>query len=210
MKIFVAHYSKLVERKNHIIEMFKRQGITEYEFIENFDKESLTEEELSIFSNLNLSEISLFLKHIYIYKKIIEKYDEALVVEDDIVMCDNFMNQLQKYKTQVPKDYDIVYLGNGCNLHVDSKVIRPSQHIYEIKDKRSKCTDSYLIQKKACIQLVEYFEKEIHLSIDWWLTEASKSKYLSIFWVEPTLVTQGSQINLFKSSIQIDRPFYFG
>jgi len=202
MKIFLAHYSKLVERKNHIIEMFKRQGITEYEFIENFDKESLTEEELSIFSNLNLSEISLFLKHIYIYKKIIEKYDEALIVEDDIVLCENFIFKLQQYKTQIPKHYDIVYLGNGCNLHVCSQAIHPSQHIYEIKEKYSKCTDSYLIQKKACLQLIDYFEKGIKLPIDWWLTEASKSKDLSIFWVEPTLVVQGSQTNLFKSSIR--------
>jgi len=201
MKIFVAHYSKLVERKNHIIEMFKREGITDYEFIENFDKESLTEE-LTMFSNLSLSEISLFLKHIYIYKRIIENYDEALIVEDDIVLCKDFISQLQKYKTQVPKDYDIVYLGNGCNLHVCSHAIRPSQHIYEIKDKSSKCTDSYLIQKKACVQLVDYFKKGIQLPIDWWLTETSKSKDLSIFWVEPTLVSQGSQTNLFKSSIR--------
>jgi hypothetical protein len=37
MKIFVLHYSKLVDRKKSIIEQFKKQNITNYEFIEKYD-----------------------------------------------------------------------------------------------------------------------------------------------------------------------------
>ena len=39
MKIFVLHYSKLVDRKKHILEQFKKQNITDYEFIEKYDKD---------------------------------------------------------------------------------------------------------------------------------------------------------------------------
>ena len=34
MKIFVLHYSKLVDRKKHILEQFNKQGIVDYQFIE--------------------------------------------------------------------------------------------------------------------------------------------------------------------------------
>jgi GR25 family glycosyltransferase involved in LPS biosynthesis len=203
MKIFVAHYSKLRERKEHIIEQFKKHNITNYEFIEKFDKELLTKEETKYFQpNMKLSEISLFLKHIYIYREILERYEEALIVEDDIILCDDFIALFTHYRSLFPVNYDIVYLGNGCNLHVPLQHIQPSKHIYEMTNKYSKCTDSYMIQKKACVQLLDYFKSGIKLPIDWWLTEASTQQDLSIFWVEPTLVSQGSQTNLFNSSIR--------
>jgi len=45
MKIFVLHYSKLTQRKRFILEQFERHGITEYEFIERFDKDEITEDD---------------------------------------------------------------------------------------------------------------------------------------------------------------------
>ena len=34
IKIFVIHYSKLVERKKHILEQLQKYNITDFEFIE--------------------------------------------------------------------------------------------------------------------------------------------------------------------------------
>ena len=36
-----------------------------------------------------------------------------LVLEDDILFCDNFKNKLIKYYEQVPEDWDIIYLGGS-------------------------------------------------------------------------------------------------
>ena len=44
MKIFVLHYSKLTQRKQYILEQFASHGITEYEFIERFDKDTITDD----------------------------------------------------------------------------------------------------------------------------------------------------------------------
>jgi len=41
MKIFVIHYTKLTKRKPHIIRQFNTYNITNYEFVEVFDKENL-------------------------------------------------------------------------------------------------------------------------------------------------------------------------
>ena len=41
MKVFVVHYSKLTERKQHMLNQFEQQGIKDYEFVEKFNKEEL-------------------------------------------------------------------------------------------------------------------------------------------------------------------------
>ena len=50
MKIFVIHYAKLVERKQHIISQFERNNFTDYEFIE-IDRDELESENTDIFEN---------------------------------------------------------------------------------------------------------------------------------------------------------------
>jgi len=64
MKFFVTHYTPLIERKAHIIEQFQKYNITNYTFIETYDRENLKQSDLNKFSHIRLSEISLFLKHI--------------------------------------------------------------------------------------------------------------------------------------------------
>ena len=83
MKVFITHYNKLIERKQHILNQFNKNNITNYEFIEYFDKDLLNNDELNQFNkNLKKGSISLMLKHLYIYKEIAEKYDCLLYTSD--------------------------------------------------------------------------------------------------------------------------------
>ena len=92
IKIFVLHYSKLIDRKKYILEQFKKHNITNFEFIEKYDKDEITEEESKLFhSQFKKSSMSLSLKHFYVYKEIADKYDNALILEDDAILCDNFL-----------------------------------------------------------------------------------------------------------------------
>ena len=65
MKIFVLHYSKLVDRKKHILEQFQKQNITDYEFIEKYDIEDLQHCDTVLFdtSSYKKSMISLMNKN---------------------------------------------------------------------------------------------------------------------------------------------------
>ena len=66
MKIFVLHYSKLLDRKIHILEQFIKQNITDFEFIEKYDKDEIPDYESEIFEiNYKKSTMSLHLKHNY-------------------------------------------------------------------------------------------------------------------------------------------------
>jgi GR25 family glycosyltransferase involved in LPS biosynthesis len=212
MKIFVLHYSKLTERKEHILSQFKKHNITDYEFIEAFDKDTLSMSEKSIFvENFKLSMASLILKHFWVYSQIAEKYDCALILEDDIILSDNFSNTLNSYITQLPEDYDMFFIGNGCNLHIQRNKLVQGKFVY---DKcleptswgghgATRCTDSYIVSKKCAKQLLEYIKNlknKIYYYSDHWLNVACIDNKFKIFWAEPTIVTQGTQVGKFKTS----------
>jgi GR25 family glycosyltransferase involved in LPS biosynthesis len=215
MKIFVLHYSKLVERKQNILQQFLKQNITNYEFIELFDKDVITNEHKKLFiPDFKPSMMSLMLKHFHVYKEIAEKYPQALILEDDVILANNFTTILKHYMFQIPDNYDMLFIGNGCNLHIDSKLIKPNQNIY-LKDKTplvylghnvngiSRCTDSYIVSNKCAKQLCNYIATlpyKINLPSDWWLNLVDRHNNFNIYWAEPTIVVQGTECGLYKSS----------
>jgi GR25 family glycosyltransferase involved in LPS biosynthesis len=223
MKIFVLHYSKLTRRKQHILEQFEKHGITDYEFIEKFDKDVITDDECPEFSKDYVAnrraELSLHLKHLYLYRLMLsENYEEVLVLEDDVILSDNFMKKLTEYMTQMPKDYDMLFIGNGCNLHIPRNQLVANQYIYAKclhetawgGNGAAKCTDSYIIHQRCAKKLCDYVAaagaaldetKKINLPADWWLNEAARDLVLKVYWAEPTIVSQGSQNGMFSRSI---------
>lgn len=210
MKIFVLHYSKLIERKHNILAQFRAQNITDFEFIELFDKDNITESQSNAFEpSYDKAIMSLFLKHQHVYKQITEKYEHVLILEDDVILCNNFMNVLYSYYNQLPNDYDMLFIGDGCNLHIDSNKIIPNVNIYKkdvSKENSSKCTDSFIISKRCANKLCEYannLQKKINLPIDWWLNIVARETNCNVYWAEPTIVTQGSQRGIYNSSIPV-------
>jgi glycosyl transferase family 25 len=212
MKIFVLHYSKLTNRKIHMIDQLKKQNITDYEFIEKFDKDELTIHDRILFDvNYKKSTMSLHLKHNYAYKIIAEKYEHALIFEDDVILCDNFSELLRKYMAQLPANYDMLFIGDGCNLHIEKHKLISNKNVYEKSlyptswggGGATRCCDSYVVSNKCANQLCEYIKhlpSRISLPIDWWLNITAKDNNFKIYWAEPTIVTQGSQTGMFKTS----------
>ena len=137
--------------------------------------------------------------------------EDAIVFEDDVVLCDNFMEILNKYLTQLPTDYDMLFLGDGCNLHIQKEDLLPEKYIYEKclyptewgGNGAARCSDSYMISNGCAKKMFKYVKKlknRINLPIDWWINEAARHIQLKVYWAEPTIVTQGSQSGLFKGS----------
>jgi GR25 family glycosyltransferase involved in LPS biosynthesis len=212
MKIFVLHYSKLVDRKKHILEQFNKQGIIDYEFIEKYDKDQITDYESNLFdTNYKKSTMSLHLKHNYVYNIIAENYERALIFEDDVILCDNFIEKLNNYITQLPENFDMLFIGDGCNLHIEKNKLISNRNIYEKclyptswgGDGATRCCDSYIISKNCAKKLCEKInnlEDKINLPIDWWLNVAARENNFKVYWAEPTIVTQGTQKGLFITS----------
>jgi len=211
MKIFVLHYSKLIERKRHIIEQLKKNSILDYEFIEKYDIDEIREEESNLFTDTyKKTTMSLHLKHFYVYKEIAEKYESGLIFEDDVILCEDFMVFLQSYLSELD-DYDMLFIGSGCNLHIDKDRINPNQHIYRKSlyptslegDGASRCCDSYIITNKCAKKLCDYISNTINKiskPVDLWLNDAARDNQFKVFWAEPSIVIQGSECGLFHSS----------
>jgi GR25 family glycosyltransferase involved in LPS biosynthesis len=211
MKIFVIHYKKLTDRKIHILEQFEKYNITDYEFIE-IDRDELYKENISMFQeNYNKCDIAISLSHFYAYELIRDKYDNGLILEDDVILSDSFMNILNEYITQLPEDYDMLFLGDGCNLHIEEDKIIPNKYIYEKclfptlwgGNGVTRCTDSYLVNKKCAKKICEYVNNlsyKINLPIDWFLNVVARDNDFKAYWAEPTIVTQGTQNGLYESS----------
>ena len=209
MKIFVLHYPKLIERKESILSQFKRHNITDYEFIELFDKERIPNKYKSLFTRkYRTSMMSLVLKHFWVYYEIATKYDYALILEDDVILADNFVEILNKYMVELPADYDMLFIGNGCNLHMPTI---PDKCIYERGlhstdwggGGASRCSDSYIVNKKCAIKLYNYISSlkyKISVSSDFWINKAALDNNLKVYWSEPTIVSQGTANGLFKTS----------
>jgi GR25 family glycosyltransferase involved in LPS biosynthesis len=190
------------------LSQFKKHNITDYEFIELFDKDTIANKSLFV-PNYKMSMMSLVLKHFWVYKEILNKYECALILEDDVILADNFIEKLNGYMDELPIDYDMLFIGDGCNLHM--KDISHKQHIYEKclhptswgGDGASRCSDSYIVHKKCAVKLCDYICKlnyKISVASDWWINRAARDNNLKIYWAEPTIVTQGTQNGLFNSS----------
>jgi glycosyl transferase, family 25 len=219
MKVFVVHYSKLTERKTHMINQFKEKYIEDYEFVERFNKEDLKHEDYMKFGmNIKPSMVSVSLKTFWIYNEIASKYDSGLIFEDDVILCEGFVEKLNTYMKELPKDWDMVFIGDGLKFHIPQSEIVPSKHIYKKGHEPTswgglgctRCVDSYIVSNKCAKKLTEYLSNrrfyKISLDIDHFLNFVAKTLVLNVYWAEPTIVTQGSESGLFTSSH--DKKFY--
>ena len=106
LPIFITHYTKLTDRKKFMLEQLKKHNI-KATFISNYDKEDLTQDDKSMFNQNSLkdSEISLMCKHFYVYRHMIDNNIEyAIILEDDALIYDNFINNIVSYFKQLPPD----------------------------------------------------------------------------------------------------------
>lgn len=211
MKVFIVHYKKLLERKIHILEQFIKHDIKDYEFIQ-IDRDEISDDVLPFFAeNYNKAHIAIALSHFHVYKQIVEKHDHALILEDDVVLDEHFTEKLNRYLAELPPDYDMLFIGDGAYLHMDPALIIPNKYIYK-KDPypsewgglgATRCVDSYIVSKKGAMQICEYIqnlEYIINDPLDFWLNIPILELNMTVYWAEPTIVSQGTQNGIFESS----------
>ena len=215
MKIFVIHYDKLVHRKKHILKELNKYDL-ECEFVSNYGKDMLTGYQKSKFRNLNDSEISLSMHHFECYKRISEKYDYAVIFEDDVILSENFKNNIEKYINDLPKDWDMLFFGEGHGVNIPNYRLVPEQNIYKKSTElnnpfpggingSTRCADSYVISSKCCKKILEKINSPnyiIFMPIDHLLNYINYYNNFNIFWAEPTITKQATANGIFKSSVR--------
>ena len=213
MKTYIVHYDKLVDRKKYMDYQLQINKLC-YEYVSNYGKDKLTLNDKNMFRNISDSEISVCLHHIESFKKIANSNDDyALIFEDDAILCDNFKNKLDKYLLYLPANWDMLFISDGCGLHIPKNILKNNQFIY-LKDNfpskngglgATRCLDSYLITKKCAQKIVDKLTQPNYTVLcpaDHWLNHVIRNNKFNVYWCEPTIVTQGSEKKIFSSSIR--------
>jgi len=193
IKIFIVHYKPLINRKMYIINEFKKYNFTNYEFCEDYDRDTTAKETMDLYfklNNLNPAQICITISHIEIYKKIInENIDLCLILEDDAILCENFFSILDDYIHILPSDFEIGFINNGCNMHASN--ITANKIWYDAIYSRTCC--AYIITNICCKKLLQTIVP-FNYAIDHELNEQIKKHNLKTYWAEPTIVSDGSSI----------------
>lgn len=219
LEVYVMHYKPLSNRRKALLESLSEVGINA-KWITDWDANELTGETLSQyyredpaiwsdridwqggypFRRLRMSEISLAIKHLESMKDVIQRdLPYALFLEDDVVFDVDFTKKFDAYFSNCPDDFDFVFLGNGCNLRISNP--DPLVNFYEKSNPISKCTDSFVISRRACESMLMNCIP-ISLPIDFEINNVAKCQNLNGYWIEPPLITQGSQNGLYRSEVQ--------
>jgi len=219
IKIFVIHYKKLIERKQHILEQFNKLNITDFEFI-TLDRDEIDLNHYYPYFSDNFihhrANVAIVASHFMAFSKIAnnENYDAGLIFEDDVFIDDDFNQKFENCLKQLPQSYDLLFLGNGCNFHIQKDKIKDDIYVYRKGVEPThwggngitRCTDSYLVSKKCAINLCNYIENnvknnhKINMNTDHWLNDVARFFNLEGYWAEPTFITQGTQNGAYQNS----------
>lgn len=200
-KVYVVHYKPLTDRKHNLMHQFEINGITNFEFCENYDRDSTPKEVMDNYfklDNLTPAQICITISHIGIYRDIVEKgYSRCLILEDDAMLCNGFSDILNRYMETLPANTDMAFLNNGCNLHASNSV--PERVWYPETASRTCC--AYIITKNACEKMLPTIVPFLK-AIDHELNRQIQMHSFNVYWCEPTIVTDGSESGYGSSYIR--------
>jgi hypothetical protein len=202
-KIFIIHYDKLLDRKKYLIDYFLKNNIDNFEFRNLYQREYLTDNIKNYYfkfnnltpdlnnltpdlNNLNPAQICITIEHIETYREIItnclNENDWYLILEDDAIFCDNFIEKLNCHMENIPTDAE--YLDICDYFTITGNNVWDRQYVT-----RTNC--SYLIKKKTCEKLLNTiipFEFAIDLELNKQITIHG----IKTYWSTQSLVHGGS------------------
>ena len=194
-KIFIIHYTKLKERKEHMLsEMAEWNPTTPFEFFEAYDQEAINQLDiidtfdmpmffLKCSRSMSTGETSLCLKYKNILKQIVEEEegDYFLILEDDVIFKQDplaYINALIEKCNNENIDFDCIFMGEaalrvGDNRDVFFKKDYPATN--------GLCTVLYTREaiEKLYASLCSY---RISNALDWEFNERYKELGFNVYW----------------------------
>ncbi len=194
-KVYIIHYTKNDERWRHMtMEMAKWFPHIEYEFIEEYDREELTEDIIKnnfdtdayrdkFNRSFSMPEMSLCMKFKKCFSKIVELPGEYfLVLEDDVIFKQDpveYINNIILHCNDNSVDFDCIFMGEAGLRHGDNSDVFFKK---EYPSTNGLCTVLY--KKKT----IEKLHKDlidnpiIEQAFDWELNDRFKDLNFQVYW----------------------------
>lgn len=187
-KVFVVHYKQLIDRKEYMINYFKENNVLNYEFRDYYQREEVTDETLCKYSNTNQLSITqkcIAIEHIEIFKEIIKcgnNDDWYLILEDDAIFCDDFVNMFNKYMENKPEDAEYLDLSDYFTINTE-------ELWYKHNATRTMC--GYVIKKTTCEKILSTIIP-LTIPIDHELNRQINLHSINMYWSGKSLIHHGS------------------
>ena len=156
---------------------------------------------------LKRSEISLSINFLNVFQLgLNNKYDNILVFESDAILHPDFVKKINKTMTELYESYSVWHMlsiGAGMNRHHDK--IKKNKSIYKVNSIR--CLDSFVISRLGMKFITDNLKK-VKLPIDEHLNLFAVQNKLTVLWLEPTIVVQGSQTGINPTTIRMSDSIY--
>ena len=118
--IIVLNLDRSPDRKENLIKQFDKIGTNDYTFFPAFDGKQMINMGLSNVPILKgsgkgrkllITELAVIMSHIGALKHAqIMGYENVIILEDDVVICEDWEERLNSLENVLPKDWEYVYL----------------------------------------------------------------------------------------------------
>jgi GR25 family glycosyltransferase involved in LPS biosynthesis len=219
---YLTHYTKNESRKRFMQNIFQAENITDVYWIEKYDREELSYIDVykqfkmninewqtrqhnhfsPIFYPLKPEEVSLCLKHKEGMRHFLQESSKPymFIMEDDAMLAEGFKDVFDSHVKSLPGDWDVAFIGSGGGKRIPKSDLVEGTHWYKKAYPGDRCTDSILFTKQAVKQLYDNInDHRIAYPIDHELSFWMRNLKMNVYWLEPPIVTQGSQCGIFDT-----------
>ena len=159
--IIILNLERAFNRKKLLEEQFKKIELTNYTFFPAYDGKNIINmsfnvpiiKGVGVGRKLNITEISIIMTHIGALKHAqIMGYDNIIILEDDVVICEDWKKRLETLSNLLPETWEYVYLAG----HSDYIKLPMYETPTLIKAPKMVGAFSYMINKKGIEKLIKY------------------------------------------------------
>jgi GR25 family glycosyltransferase involved in LPS biosynthesis len=203
---YCLHHTPAIERKKYMNNLFFQNEMAvnwicdflpNSSEVENFP--NVICEHAANKKYLNNAEKSLYLKHLLVFEKIIEKNNYSAIFEDDVIapsfnlksFCESVLEKFHD------KEGDFVFLGG---LKHQLKKDLNKEFIYTNTNLPSRCAHCYMINPKTAKLIFDFLCRPV-APFDWQLNYAIYKFNLKVYWTH-TPILQKTEENLEKSLLR--------
>ncbi len=160
MKIIVLNLLRNPEKKQYLEEQFKKLNISDYLFFPAIDAKYITNNidvRISVGygfgRQLTKTEIAIIMGHIGILQYAnANNLENVIILEDDVILCSDFMERIEGILKKVPETWDYIYLSG----HSDYEKFPIESKEKIIKAPKMVGAFSYIVNKKAYQKIINF------------------------------------------------------
>ena len=161
-KIFCINLDRREDRMEMANKELSKFNI-EFERFSAVDGNNIKKEDYTTNPNIPVGAVGCLLSHLNLIKTCKERgYNRVLILEDDIILSDDFESRFKEYIKEIPENWDMFYLGGNHNEHSGMKLNMISPNVGKCSHTFS--AHAYAINEKMfdeTISIISKAEKEV-------------------------------------------------